>query len=114
MAKKSNLIIKISTFVCVILVLSTLASVLFACDKTKSPTLSDAKISKDTKFGAAIIDISIEDFNNLGFALGDSCDISFSNGYSLSDVPFFNGYFALCSFDYLVRKPEFLCNGKCV
>ncbi len=106
MSKKSNLIIKISTFVCVILVFSTLASVLFACDKTKSPTLSEAKISKDTKFGAAIIDISIEDFNNLGFALGDSCDISFSNGYKLSDVPYFNGYYVKNGEPVIVAYPS--------
>ncbi len=106
MSKKSNLITKISTFVCVILVLSALASVLFACDKTKSPALSDAKISKDTKFGAAIIDISIEDFDKLGFALGDSCDISFSNGYKLSDVPYFNGYYVKNGEPVIVAYPS--------
>ncbi len=86
--------------------LATLASVLFACDKTQSPSLSDAKISKDTKFGAAIIDITIEDFNKLGFALGDSCNISFTNGYTLSDVPYFNGYYVKNGEPVIVAYPS--------
>ncbi len=106
MSKKSNSHIKISTFVCVILVFSVIASILCACNKTQSPSLSDAKISKDTKFGAAIIDITIEDFNKLGFELGDSCDISFSNGYKISDVPYFNGYYVKNGEPVIVAYPS--------
>ena len=31
------------------------------------------------EFGGAYIDISIAEFNNLGFKIGDSVDLSFSN-----------------------------------
>lgn len=33
------------------------------------------------KFGGPYINITIDDFNALGFSYGDSVDISFSNGY---------------------------------
>ena len=45
--------------------------------------LLDYNISHDEKYGGVYVNISIEDFNNLGFEYGDSVDISFSNGYKL-------------------------------
>ena len=71
-----------------------------------NPSLVDAKISKDAKFGAANIDVSIDEFNELGFSLGDSCDISFSNGYKLTDVPYFNGYYVKNASPVIVAYPS--------
>lgn len=48
---------------------------------------------KDEDFGSVYIDSSIEDFNNLGFTYGDSCDVLFSNGFELSDIPYYDGYY---------------------
>ena len=37
--------------------------------------------------------ISIDDFNKLGFEYGDSVNVSFTNGYELTDIPYYNGYY---------------------
>ena len=49
-------------------------------------------VHKDSKAGV-YVQISIDDFNALGFTYGDSVDIKFSNGYSLTDIPYFTGYY---------------------
>ena len=74
--------------------------------KNTTPSLSQAKISEDTKFGSANVDISIDSFNKLGFNLGDSCDIKFSNGYQLLDVPYFNGYYVKNGDPVIVAYPS--------
>lgn len=43
--------------------------------------------------GVIILELSIEAFNALGFAFGDSVDISVSNGKSYTDVPYYSGYY---------------------
>ncbi len=48
----------------------------------------------EEEFGGVYIDLSIEAFNALGFAYGDSVDVSFSNGYKLNGIPYYNGYYA--------------------
>ena len=68
--------------------------------------LENAKIIHDSKFNAATIDITIEEFNNLGFKLGDSCDVSFSNGYTFIDVPYYNGYYVKNGDPVIVSYPS--------
>ncbi len=80
-----------------------------ACDKQNEstvPTLSNVSVREDAKFHAAVVDISIDDFNALGFTLGDSCDITFSNGYTLEDVPYFNGYYVKNGAPVIVAYPS--------
>ncbi len=88
--------------------LLTLASLFVSsCASAPSkPQLRDAAISEDAKFKAANIGISIDGFNALGFALGDSCDVSFSNGYSLTDVPYYNGYYVKNGDPIVVAYPS--------
>lgn len=59
-------------------------------------TLSTAELPviHEEKFNGAYAEITIDDFISLGFDFGDSCDVSFSNGFSLEDIPFYNGYYA--------------------
>lgn len=78
-----------------------LGSVFIAClsgcseqaESAEPVSLQDCGLIYDTNFGGAYADISIDDFNALGFAFGDSVDMVFSNGYELDDVPYFNGYY---------------------
>ncbi len=77
-----------------------------SCSKNDGPILKDAAIHEDPKFGAALINISIDDFNNLGFKLGDSCNIIFSNGYKIDDVPYFNGYYVKNEKPVIVSYPS--------
>lgn len=62
-------------------------------------------VSENTKFHSAIVDISIEDFEKEGFTLGDSCNIKFSNGYKIDDVPFYNGYYVKNEYPVIVAYP---------
>ena len=50
-------------------------------------------VTEIEKYGHAVTDIRIDDFLSGGFALGDTVDIVFDNGYEMKDVPFFNGYY---------------------
>ena len=50
--------------------------------------------------------ITIDEFNALGFSFGDSVDISFSNGYSLEDIPYYSGYYVEAFHPLLVAYPS--------
>ena len=56
------------------------------------PELADCPVARDTTFGGIYLDISIDEFDKLGFSLGDSVNVKFSNGYELQNVPYLNGY----------------------
>ncbi len=80
-----------------------------SCGKNNDPELKDTTVYEDAKFGAALVDISIDNFNKLGFNLGDSCNIKFSNGYEISDVPYFNGYYVKNNQPVIVSYPSNTC-----
>ena len=86
---------KLIIFICVILI--TFLCVLFFWKSTKKDNnkivLENQTVSHDTKFGGIYINISIDDFNKLGFKYGDSIDVHFSNNYELKDIPYYNGYY---------------------
>ncbi len=86
--------------------LAFLSFSLFSCNGNKEVKLSKAHISEDVKFKSANIDISIDDFNALGFEYGDSCNVSFSNGRTLSDVPYYNGYYVKNGDPVIVAYPS--------
>jgi len=58
-----------------------------------APTLADCPVSHSPKSDGAFIEISVADFNALGFAFGDSVDVAFSNGYALKGLPYYSGPF---------------------
>ena len=74
---------------------------------SSNPSLEDTKISHEEKFGGVYIEITIEDFNKLGFSFGDSLDIIFSNGYKLLDLPYYNGYYTNTGEPLLVGYPGY-------
>ena len=45
------------------------------------------------EFKNTYIDLTIDEFNELGFAFGDSIDIAFDNGKTYTDVPYYSGYY---------------------
>ena len=59
----------------------------------KKVTTGSVGVVKDEEFGNVYIDLTIEEFNALGFAFGDSVDIAFDNGKSFQDVPYYSGYY---------------------
>lgn len=91
--------------VCILLMLATTLG-LFAC-KDKTPTLGKTAIEHETKFGGVYIKITIDDFNAMGFAFGDSLNVTFSNGFELKDLPYYNGFYVDMGEPLLVGYPGY-------
>ena len=58
-----------------------------------APVLEDCAIEHDVKYGNINAMISIDDFHALGFEFGDSLNVAFSNGYTMEDLPYYNGFY---------------------
>ena len=65
---------------------------LCACSKD-IPTLTDASIIHGNEFGNFYVDISVDDFDSLGFNYGDSVDVISSNSFKFTDIPYYDGYY---------------------
>lgn len=70
----------------------------------KSPALP---CIHELEFGGVYIQMTIDAFNALGFQYGDSVSVSFSNGYRLDDVPYYNGYYVLAGEPLLIAYPGY-------
>ena len=73
----------------------------------KNIEIKNMPITHEEKFGGIYILITIEDFNKLGFSFGDSIDITFTNGYQLLDLPYYNGYYTNTGEALLVGYPGY-------
>ena len=62
-----------------------------AQEQAADPELIEVPVEHDEQFGGIFVKTPIEEFNKTGFALGDSVDIDFSNGYMLHDLPYYSG-----------------------
>ncbi len=72
-----------------------------------APALSEGQILHEEEFGGVYITSTIDEFNALGFTYGDSLTITFSNGYALEDLPYYNGYYTLTGQPLLVAYPGY-------
>jgi len=72
-----------------------------------TPTVADCALLHEPEFGGVYIQMTIEDFNALGFQYGDSVNVSFSNGYTLEDLPYFNGYYTANGEPLLIAYPGY-------
>ncbi len=87
---------KLITFIIILLIAFLVVFIFWKTTDKKEEqniTIENYNVSHDTKFGGIYINISIDDFNKIGFKYGDSVDIKFSNGYELKDIPYYNGYY---------------------
>ena len=96
------------------LLLTPLAFGAIACKKNeqkkeeqKEVILADYSIHRDDEFGGAFIDISIADFNNIGFKFGDSLKLSFSNGVNYEDIGYYSGYYVPAGKELVVGYPGY-------
>ena len=90
-----------------------------ACGKTDGdtapgPSEEDAVIEvsgletiHETEFGGVYLKMTIDEFNSKGFKYGDSVDITFSNGYKLEDIPYYNGYYVDAGEALLIAYPGY-------
>ncbi len=97
-----------------VLLLSLILTLAACGGKTEALT---ASVSKDPKFDSAVLTLTADDFAAAGFSFGDSFDISFSNGESYSDVPYYNGYYVKTGDPVIVAYPKneyvlIACNNR--
>lgn len=59
------------------------------------------KVIHETKFNSIYAQITNKDFTALGFSLGDSLDVYFSNGFTILDIPYYDGFYTKTG-EYLV------------
>ena len=76
-------------------------------NQSKSPELKNYSIHRDEEFGGAYIDISIQEFNNLGFKFGDSLDLAFSNDVTYTDIGYYSGYYVPAGQELVVGYPGY-------
>ncbi|SBV92702.1 exported hypothetical protein [uncultured Eubacteriales bacterium] len=60
-------------------------------DTSRGPQMGT--VTEIEKYGHAVLSISIEDFTKAGFTLGDTVNVTFDNGYTLTGIPYFDGYY---------------------
>ncbi|MBR7032206.1 MAG: tyrosine-protein phosphatase [Clostridia bacterium] len=60
--------------------------------KTPAP-VTDAGLIHEPEFGGVYITLTIDEFNSKGYEYGDSVKVIFSNGYTIDDIPYYNGYY---------------------
>ncbi len=82
---------------------------LIGCSSKKENNLmvTDRKVMHETEFGGVYVDMTIDEFNSIGFEFGDSVDIAFSNGYRLDDIPYYNGYYTKDGYPLIVGYPGY-------
>ena len=90
------------------------AAVLSGCSGAKAKDLTDCAIIHEPEFGGVYITATIDEFNALGYQYGDSVDIAFSNGYTLTDQPYYNGYYTENGESLLVAYPGYDYIKACI
>ena len=84
---------------------------------TSNASATEYAVSEYPGFGNVFIHIAPSDFEKLGFELGDSVNLEFSNGAKFLDIPYYNGYYAKAGNVALVSYPgtqyliAAICNG---
>ena len=76
--------------------------------------LTNTPIREEPRFNSVYIEKTIDEFNALGFVYGDSVDITFSNGYKLDDIPYYNGYYGSTGGSLLVAYPGYDYIAVCI
>ena len=78
------------------------------------PELTECGVLYEPEFGGVYITVKMEDFDSLGFAYGDSVTIAFSNGYTLEDIPYYNGYYTQNGEPLLIAYPGYDYIKACI
>ncbi len=79
----------VSLFITALLFISLLAG----CGGKAEISTGDVGVVYDEEFGNVYIEPTIDEFNAMGFAFGDSINITFDNGKSYEDIPYYSGYY---------------------
>ena len=100
--------IKRNPVLCILLSAVLLLS-LAACGKKDAGAESAVNLSliHEPEFGGVYLTMTIDEFNARGFQYGDSVRVAFSNGYTLEDVPYYNGYYVDTGAPLLIAYPGY-------
>ncbi len=77
-----------------------------ACFKEDDNNSLTATMYKDAKFDCADLNLTADDFTNMGYEFGDSFDITFPDGTIYEDVPYYNGYYVKTGMPVIVAYPN--------
>ena len=93
---------------CLLLALSLLPS-FAACGKKDAGAEAAVNLSliHEPEFGGVYLMMTIDEFNALGYQYGDSVRVEFSNGYTLEDLPYYNGYYVDAGDPLLIAYPGY-------
>lgn len=75
---------------------------------------ADIPVELDEEFGGVYIDLTTDEFNALGFACGDGVTVTFSNGYTLEDIPYYSGYYTQNGEALLIAYPGYPHIKACI
>lgn len=73
--------------------------------KAGIPDTGSVGVEEDPMFGNVFADISEDEFNALGFSYGDSVNVTFSNGRTIEDIPYYTGYYTPAKAMLVVAYP---------
>lgn len=89
-------------------------TVFSGCASKSTVSVSDCEIIHEEEFGGVYLNMTIDDFNALGFSYGDSVAVRFSNGYTLEDLPYYNGYYTATGDPLLIAYPGYPYIKVCI
>ena len=73
----------------------------------QAPLVENCTLIHEPEFGGIYITKTIEEFDALDVEYGDSVNIEFSNGYKLTDLPYYNGYYVKTGEPLLIAYPGY-------
>lgn len=97
-----------------VIMLTVFLMPVFADTDDSVPVSSGLAIMHEEEFGGVYLGLTIEEFNSLGYAYGDSVTVRFSNGYELPGIPYYNGYYAQNGDALLVAYPGYPYIKACI
>lgn len=86
----------------------------YASTQAAPLVLENRGVIYDDDFGGVYVDMTVDEFNAYGFEFGDSLDVVFSNGFSLSELPYYSGYFVGRGEPLVVGYPDYPYVKICV
>ena len=84
-----------------------IGAVLVSCAGGKPSAVKEVSLIHEPEFGGVYIKLTIDEFNAKGYEYGDSVNVSYSNGYTLEDIPYYNGYYTATGEPLLIAYPGY-------
>lgn len=60
---------------------------------SKETHVVEASVTEHPKYESAVLSVDRQELAEAGINFGDSCNVTFGNGYTLTDIPYYSGYY---------------------